>query len=183
MTTTFTIPGEIWRTVIDYDGIYEVSNFAQVRSIDRVVPHPNGYLTLRGRSLKQAVGTHGYFHVVLSNNGKSTTYTVHRLVAAAFLGVCPPYLEVQHLDGNRRNNVLSNIGYGTHSESQFNRVKHGTDTLGEKNTSAKLTESSVFDIRRAIVSGRTIAHVAKDYGVTYRTVSNVVKRKTWSHVI
>ena len=110
---------EHWLPVADYEGLYEVSDLGQVRSLPR--------RTTSGRVLKpQPVSKFGHLEASLSRNGKVSRQLVHRLVLAAFVGPCPEGEEVRHLDGNPGNNRLSNLAYGTRGENNLDAVRHGT---------------------------------------------------------
>jgi hypothetical protein len=110
------LPGEIWRPVVGYEGLYEVSSLARVWSTYR-----NGTM-LKTHPRKKG----GYGELTLMRDGVQTTHLVHWLVAAAFLGPCPDGQEVRHLDGNAGNSVVSNLAYGDHSTNIRDSVRHGT---------------------------------------------------------
>ena len=100
---------EEWRDIPDYEGEYSVSSFGRVRSIERTVQR-NGYpLAIRGRELKQHLINTGRLIVVLSKNGKGKKYLVHRLVAAAFLDNPNSLPQINHIDGNPKNNRVDNL--------------------------------------------------------------------------
>ena len=115
-----------WRPVPGYEGLYEVSNDGQVRSLDR--PPRDGRAGTRGRVMRATrSGRGGYLAVGLSKEGKVTRVTVHRLVALAFLGETQgdgPV--VRHIDGNATNNVPENLAWGTVAENNRDLVRHGT---------------------------------------------------------
>ncbi|MCF8703308.1 NUMOD4 motif-containing HNH endonuclease [Corynebacterium pseudokroppenstedtii] len=153
---------ERWRPVIDYEGIYEVSDLGNVRSVDRVVTRSDG----RVRSFPSKLlspGLSGRWKrplVVFSKNGKPTTFWVHRLVAEAFLGPCPEGMVVCHNNGNLADNRLSNLRYGTRSENMHDRVKRGDHPLAAKKKCIRghlldhpnLVPSSVIQGRRACLA-------------------------------
>lgn len=105
---------EEWRPVPGFPG-YEVSNLGRVLS--RKYKRP--------RVMASAPNSSGYRHVTLFREGRGKTFKVHGLVAAVFIGPRPDGHEVRHLDGDRLNNRLENLAYGTHSENMFDRVAHG----------------------------------------------------------
>jgi len=113
---------ERWLPIVGWEGSYEVSDLGRVRSIPRRDPRGK---RLAGKVLSPGLDTVGYPMVILHRHGR-TTRTVHRLVAAAFLGSCPPGQEVRHLDGCRTNPRLDNLAYGTKSENQQDSIRHGT---------------------------------------------------------
>ena len=112
---------EQWRPVAGYSGRYEVSDQGRVRS----------WAPYNGQPIPRVLspGTYksGHTHVGLCLNGEQTTHAVHRLVAAAFLGVRPAGHEVRHLNGDPTDNRLANLVYGSRDENMRDRVRHGTD--------------------------------------------------------
>lgn len=120
---------EEWRPIPGYEGYYEVSDHGRVRSIDRTVPHTySGHLTLKGKELKQVKGKRGYFFVNLTKERKSKTFTVHRLVALAFIGAPPfPNADCCHWDDDKDNNHVSNLRWGTRSDNVQDSIRNGTN--------------------------------------------------------
>lgn len=101
---------EIWRDVVGYENLYQTSNLGRARSVDRWVKDTNGSLRFyRGRILKPFKNTQGYLQVGLWKNGKVKYFTVHRLVAEAFLPNTDNLPEVNHKDENPQNNFVSNL--------------------------------------------------------------------------
>lgn len=117
---------EEWRPVTDYEGVYEVSNLGNVRSITRSVPAGGGRMRLaEGRVLSIYMPPNHYGKVRLKSDGVGSTKNVHRLVAEAFLGPCPDGMEVCHRNGDRYDNRAENLRYGTHSSNQLDQAEHG----------------------------------------------------------
>lgn len=104
---------EIWKAVMGFEGVYEVSDTGRVK---RVAPGPGTYV---GRILSPMTDRKGYLYVRLDGR----IQRIHRLVLAAFVG--PSELLVRHLDGNPQNNALENIRYGTPIENSADRIAHG----------------------------------------------------------
>jgi hypothetical protein len=119
-----------WVAVPGWEGQYEVSDLGLVRSVDRVTTHGR---KIKGQILAQS-GRRGPYPVVgLYRGGKRVeSRTVHSIVAEAFLGPCPPGLEVRHLDGDSRNARADNLEYGTRGENMLDRVRHGTHNHAAK---------------------------------------------------
>lgn len=107
---------EKWKPVHGYEGYYEVSNLGNVRGVDRVVKDKSGNTRLvRGRKI--AKSTHyrnGYMSVMLSRDCEQKRFTVHRLVAEAFVSNPHGYPEVNHKDENKENNAAENLEWCTH---------------------------------------------------------------------
>lgn len=120
-------PG-IWKPVPGYEGLYEASDFGQVLSRHRKVPH----------TLRPSWYT-GYGVVMLHRDGQREPRTVHSIVMETFAGPCPPGQEIRHLDGDPANNRWTpgstedeiraaggNLIYGSSSENKVDQVRHGT---------------------------------------------------------
>lgn len=114
---------EVWKPIVGYEGLYDVSNLGRVRSHDRVVRgsgrNKNGTVTRKGRVLKPVMNkATGYYHVVLSNrNSELHGFSIHRLVAFAFCEM-PAGLEnpcVNHKDEVKTNNCADNLEWCTHA--------------------------------------------------------------------
>lgn len=98
---------EIWKDVIGYEGLYQVSSFGNVRALPRE-RIANGGIYISKQKLLKACTDCGYKKVVLTKDGFRSTKKVHRLVASAFLGD-NPNLCVNHIDFNKSNNNLNNL--------------------------------------------------------------------------
>ena len=118
---------EQWKPVNGYEGIYEVSSHGRVRSLDRTVNYSSGQVRrLKGKVRRTPLNQDGYPRVNLSHQGKDKTRYVHSLVAEAFIGACPEGMEVCHSDGNKTNNHVANLRFGTSSDNELDKVRHGT---------------------------------------------------------
>jgi len=137
----------------------------------------------RGSVVKaQMVDRKGYQWVKLWIVGKSHTRYVARLVAAAYVGPRPVGYVVRHKDGVKQHNHFSNLEYGTRSENELDKRRHGTAPIGENHPAAKLTAAKVAAIR-ARYQGNSRSHsytaIAKDYGVTPSLIRYIVIGKLW----
>jgi hypothetical protein len=122
---------EEWRWA--FEGHYEVSNFGNIRSVDRVsVSYGNRLCNRKGRIMIINYVPGKYGMIVLSMNGKISTYSVHRLVAKAFLPNPDNLVQVDHIDRNRHNNHVSNLRWVSHSCNQQNRSENPRGALKEK---------------------------------------------------
>lgn len=107
---------ETWKRIPDHPD-YEVSDRGRVRSWRR----RTSPLVLR-----QGLNPKGYPMVALQGEEGQRTRQVHRLVADAFLGPRPPGLVTRHVNGDQTDNRATNLAYGTRSENEHDKVRHGT---------------------------------------------------------
>ena len=176
---------EEWRPIEGYEGLYEVSNLGQVRSLDRFMKGPNGeQRPLKGKLKKPTKNFKGYYTVSLHREGKAVTYTVHRLVAVAFLGQPPEGHVVCHGPKGQQCNEVTNLSWGTYKQNSGpDRHRDGTDARGEKCSTAKLNEMQVCEIRRLLESkSMTQKEIAKIFGVSRGNITHINTRKTWGHL-
>jgi hypothetical protein len=111
---------EIWKDIPGYDGLYQISNFGRVKSLDRVTKRSDGKVkSFRERILKPGTNKQGYLTVALSKYGKPKTKQVHQLVAIAFLNHKPNghTLVVNHINFNKTDNRLENLEIVTTREN------------------------------------------------------------------
>ena len=101
---------EIWKDIKGYEGLYQVSNWGNVRSLDRYKKTKNNSFSfIHGQLLKQYVTNRGYLNVYLYSNGKSKFFSIHRLVATHFLKNTENKPQVDHIDCNKFNNHVDNL--------------------------------------------------------------------------
>ncbi len=118
---------EIWKDIVGYEGLYQVSNLGRVKSFDRYVRNGTSNKNIkRGKILSPCVNPKcGYMQVNLIKDKNKKIKTIHRLVAEAFI----PNLEnkpcVNHIDGNKQNNKIDNLEWVTHSENTIHAIKMG----------------------------------------------------------
>lgn len=122
---------------------YEVSDTGVVRSRDRACRCRNAGVAIRkGRVLRQVQRPSGYVQVCLTEGVRKRCALVHAVVARAFLGPKPtPAHQVRHLDGNKVNNAVSNLAWGTAQENADDREAHGRTARGPRHwTQKRLTK-------------------------------------------
>jgi hypothetical protein len=136
------------------------------------------------RKLKPAIKRDGYLAVGLSNNGKHKAFKVHRLVMLSF--VCESKLQVNHIDGVKTNNNLSNLEYCTPLENMRHAIESGlmNRSKGENQPCSKLTEKDVMEIKTALLTlyNGINNDLARKYNVSNSTISEIKIGKKWKHV-
>lgn len=148
---------ETWKTIPSEPG-YEVSDLGRVRSVDRTIETVSGKRRLTGRVLCLNVAKTGHVHVSL---GRASERCVHDLVLEAFVETRPLRAEGRHLDGNPGNNVLANLSWGTRSQNNRDRTRHGQN---------KLTLDQVSEAKKLYTKGETGLSLARRFGVSKSTM-------------
>lgn len=166
---------EIWKDIPGFEEYYQVSDLGRVRSKDRIVRHNcGGDKKISGQIMSQLLTPNGRYQVFLYKCGKRKICNVHRLVLLAFVGECPPNMEVRHLNSISTDNRLCNLKYGTHSENVIDTVNLG------RNSRQRLTPELAMEIRRRTSNGEAVKDLAVEYGVSTKAISNIKNRHTYS---
>lgn len=117
---------EIWKPVTNYENYYEVSNFGNVKSVNRHVKcKGNSLLFLQGKLMNYVISNTGYKRVTLCKEHKGKQFFTHRLVALAFIDNIDLKPQVNHKDGDKLNNQVSNLEWCTQSENVIHAYKTG----------------------------------------------------------
>lgn len=167
---------ETWKDVAGFNGEYMVSDHGNVRSNKN---------RRKAKLLKPYVLKNGYLQVVFFHNKKFHCFRVHRLVAETFIPNPDGKPQVNHKDGNKLNNAVSNLEWVTGSENQKHAYKTGLMPFrggfrgkGENNPNAKLTNDQARTIR-SIYKPRSTEFGARalgrKYGVNNATILAIVK--------
>ena len=151
---------EIWKDVEGYEGLYQVNQFGEVKSLPKQIGL--GYIT-KEKILKPRCNNSGYLIVNLSKDGKGLNKTVHRLVAKAFIPNPEGLPEIDHIDGDKTNNVVENLQWISHVEN--NRKK--TTGIGIPKRVENVETGEIFE---------TMTAAADKYNVSKVAISNAVKR-------
>lgn len=175
---------EIWKDVPNYIGLYEVSNFGNVRNAK----------TLK----KLSLGKHrqGYLLVTLTKNIKKKTFLVHRIVANVFIENPNSLKEVNHKDENKANNCVNNLEWCTrvYNENYGTCIKRAIETKrkngtlgshtsrnkGEKNPNSKITDEQVKYIRNNYIKNDKVfggVALANQFGVRKECIYQILSNK------
>lgn len=155
---------EIWKDIFGYEGLYQVSNFGNVRSLDRAVwcspsaTRGSYKMKVKGRALNFSKSVDGYLRVALSKNSKSATTPVHRLVASHFIPNPGMLDQVNHIDGDKTNNYVDNLEWCTQVENARHAVKHGLfHPHNEREVIGTDANGNEFRFKSAAEAGRTLS--------------------------
>lgn len=171
---------EIWKDVTGYEGLYQVSSMGRVRSVMRVVSKTNCTQKLNGKILSLTTNSHGYIAVSLHKNKKRKTMKLHRLVAIEFVVNKYNKQYINHIDGNKTNNMPSNLEWATPSENN----QHAYDTglkSPDNSDGSKLSYKLAYEIRGKINNGDSQRLLSHEYGVSEATISMIKTNKIWIH--
>lgn len=128
-----TLTQEYWVPIPNYEGYYEISNLANIRSIKRSIPTKSGYLKPeKERTITQRISNKGYLTVTLSSIGQSNSKHVHRLLAQAFIPNPENKATVNHLNGDKLDNRLNNLEWATYSENAIHAYRNGLYKSNER---------------------------------------------------
>lgn len=171
---------EKWQPVTGFEAEYEVSDLGRVRSLARKVANgPKSMRSLPAQFIAPYFRKEGYATVRLSRQRKKVGYYVHRLVAAAFLGEGPCGTEVCHRNGDKSDNHISNLYWGTRLENMADRQRLKEMAKGERHGMAKLTDAQVKAI---IADSRFHKDIADDYSVSRGLISMIKRGRIWCHL-
>ncbi|MCI1958982.1 MAG: NUMOD4 motif-containing HNH endonuclease [Clostridia bacterium] len=169
---------KIWKDVKNYEGLYQISNLGEVKSLSKKVGKGKGYIKPE-KILKQTISKDGYFKVTLCKDGKTKYFRVHRLVAQAFIPNLEDKPVVNHIDENKLNNYVDNLEWVTEEENKlysYNIHKEEFDDISRKNV--KKAINKVTQNILAYKNGEFIGEYkgkescAKEIGISPKTIYN-----------
>lgn len=178
---------EEWKSIRGYKGYYEASNLGRIRSLDRWVKDKNNKpMFFKGKLLSnRGLDKDGYVLNILVKSGERKTVKVHRIIAQTFLKKLKGKNQVNHIDGIKNNNVVTNLEWVNSSENQ----KHAIDKLkikvlkGEEIGNSVLTEELVLELREVKRKyNYSYTKLQEMYGVNRSTIHLAVTGKNWSHI-
>lgn len=169
---------EIWKDIKNYEGLYQVSNLGNVRSLDRKVWN----YTKKGRILKQTSNNHSYFYVSLNKDGNIQKHCyIHRLVAEAFIPNPDNLPQVNHIDFDKSNNKVNNLEWCTDIENKQHYIKSKRRKIDLNNREIKLENKTFEKIQKYknIVltdykKGKTILEIADKHSLGRDFVSSLI---------
>lgn len=168
---------EKWKPVIGFEGLYEVSNYGNVRSVDRTILRKNeNPLNLRGKMLPQykyyGNSTIARYRVNLSKNCKRYTKTVSRLVAIAFIPNPYNLPQVNHKDENPSNNRVTNLEWCS------NKYNHNYGTRNYRQSLKLNKKVNVFTLSHEFIREYdSLKAAANDLHIDSSSITKVCKGK------
>lgn len=154
----------IWKDVKGFEGWYQISNYGDLRSIDRIVPYPNGPdRRFKGRVQAKSYHKKGYVYYDLYKNCKKKRFFAHVLVYQAFKEDYDPKPDINHIDCDKKNNFIGNLEQVTRSENMIHALKNGL----LKNTVDSATKHYIKDIDGSMID---LKEFSKKYNLSYSKV-------------
>lgn len=173
--------GEIWKSIVGYEGLYEVSNLGKVRRLARTAITTQGAKHLALKILAPFVSCKGYYVATFIKNGRTAKYSVHRLVAEAYIENpdCKP--EVNHLDLDKQNNKFSNLEWATRQENAAHATQLGRNSAASNPTKQrKLNPETVAEIKTLLNQNMlSFADIALMFNVSRVTIAKIKQGTTW----
>lgn len=167
---------EIWKTVEGFQD-YAISNHGRVKRIT------SGRSTRKGKILKSQISTCGYPQITLRNADKKKTFLVHKLEYITFKGPIPEGLEINHKDGDKENNYLTNFELMTRGENISHSFSTGLrSNVGTNNSMSKLSNQQVHEIKHKYdEGGYSQSDLADMYEVSQPSISRIVNSSTYTN--
>jgi len=164
-----------WIAIEDYEGLYAVSDEGDVMSMNYAKSGLPGLMT---QTLRR-----GYPSVFFRKRDKGRWFTVHTLVAKAFIGPRPDGHDINHIDGVKMHNARTNLEYVTKSENQKHACKLLLiDNRGESHSQSKLAEEQVIEIIEALSNGEKNSVLTKKYDIDPAQISHIKNGTAWRHL-
>lgn len=167
---------EIWKDVVGYETLYQVSNLGRVKSLDMKLPykrHNNTTFRIRkGKILTPATMKNGYLRVEMSKNGNHKLNLVHRMVAIAFISNPNNYKEINHINCDKKDNRVENLEW---CSSSYNKI-HALENKLYK------IEKPILQMKNGIVikEWKSASQVFRELGYLQQNIGKVAlgKRKS-----
>lgn len=178
---------EIWKDISGFEGKYQISNFGRIKSLSREIRNKFSYYIKPEKIFNKYLNGEGYQIVKLYKGNKNfDNFHLHRLVASAFIPNPNNYLQVNHIDGHPSNNHVNNLEWCTNSQNTKHAysigLKDPKNYRGSANSSAKITEDVVLNIRKDKSNGLSYDELFQKYNLRKNHISLIINRRIWKHI-
>ena len=184
--------GERWKVIEGFPG-YAVSNLGRVKSLERYVTTHSKFGKPYQRYWKETILRPGWsdslYVTLYDEHGVAKNYVkIHRLVAKAFVANPKGLPHVLHGDDNPKNNVYTNLRWGTHQDNMDDKMLRGrhrwtpNPPRGKDHPLTTLKDRDVRKIRRLVATGNSQKAVAELFGVSQSTVGRIHRREVWKYL-
>lgn len=169
---------EIWKDIEGYKGIYQISNQGNVKSLNRIARSGK---KVKEKILKKAQDKDGYILFTLCKNGTQKTVKAHRLVANAFIPNINNKPCVNHLNGIKNDNTVTNLEWVTVSENTQHSYNNKLQGKGSKHGRSTLTVEDVKNIRATV--GKTQKELALQFNSYQSVIGRILRNETYTESI
>lgn len=179
---------ETWKPIKGFEKLYQVSNLGRIKRIECIIKqnHPvQKERVIKERIIKSAINARGYERIILSNKEKNN-FSVHRLVATAFIENPFNKPEINHIDGIKNNNNSLNLEWATPKENMNHAHKTELMNLqrGENHWRSLLKKEDIIKIRS--INPKKYKEqilLAKYFQINVSTIRDILLNKTWRHLL
>ena len=167
---------EIWRDIKDYEGLYQVSNLGNVKSLEREVWNGYSFVKHKERILRPRYTKKGYVKYSLYKNNKPKQYNGHWLVLSTFVKNVDNKPQINHKNGIKDDNRLFNLEYCTNSENQIHALENNLTKIRKRRYKFnKQNSRKCLDKYRAIAIEKAIKKISKPI-LELDKNNNIIKR-------
>lgn len=169
---------EIWKDIEGYEGLYQISNLGRVKSLGRYINKLSGNIWTDEKIKKSYTDRDGYYRVNLYKDSKIQTYMIHRLVALAFIPNTKDKPQVNHIDGNKENNNVSNLEWCTSKENNIHALKNKLRIMPRGNKNKLSKEIIQYDLNmKKIAKYGSIREAQRITGINQSNISKCCREK------
>jgi hypothetical protein len=174
---------EIWKDIKGFEKLYQISNIGNVKRLPRKSTNRHGDYILSERFLSLHVIPNGYKVVVITYNNKQYTKYIHRLIAESFIDNYENKKCVNHKDGNKLNNNISNLEWCTFQENVSHAIRIGLtpQRTSKGNPMRKLEEKQIKYIFE-LAEKYTNPELSEIFNVSIETISGILNNKIWGYL-
>jgi hypothetical protein len=175
---------EYWVPIHGFNNYY-VSNLGRIKSVDRIIKRTDGIITKKNGKIKIATQrqSNGYLSIRLYNVGKDKLVFVHRVIAKAFIPNPEGKNFVNHIDGNKLNNNISNLEWCTSSENNKHAIITGLRSYksGCNHRLSFLSHQDIASIREMHKNNVKAGVIKNKYNLSYGAYYNIIKRISYKN--
>jgi len=175
---------EEWKDAIGFEGLYRVSSFGRIESQDRISPTTGR--KLYGKIIKQSKHSKGYKRISIRDKNFNRCFDfTHRVVAKAFIPNLENKSEVNHIDGDKTNNKVSNLEWVTHGENMAHAGEMDLMKKGDNHYFSKLSIEDVKYIKSNYIPRDKELNsysLARKFNVSQTVIMDIINNKSWKHI-
>ncbi len=165
-----------WKDVVGYEGLYQVSDDGHIRSLQNRFGKPRMLI------MKPQKAWNGYLRICLHKAGIAKIHPLHRLVLSSFVGTHKEgWVFVNHIDGNKENNAVSNLEWVDHAENMQHAYKTGLNKANKCGCCKKETPIAIFKDGVKIKTYISVNEACRREGLNQGAVSQVLLGKRKKH--